>query len=126
MTLSALDLVAEAKSQIVEIEPAVAHAALEKSQVLDVREPAEYDAGRLPGAINIPRGVLEFKIGDHPQLSQRDRDILICCKTSGRAALAALNLKRMGYTNVRSIHGGFDAWSRAGLPVERETTQFGE
>jgi len=91
-----------------------------------VREPAEFEAGRLPGAINIPRGVLEFRIGDHPQLSQRDREILVCCKTSGRAALAALNLQRMGYTNVRSIHGGFDAWSQLGLPLEQETTQFGD
>ncbi len=126
MSLSALDLVAEAKSQIIEIEPAVAQAALGSAVVLDVREPAEFDAGRLPGAVNIPRGVLEFKIGEHPKLAQRDCDILVCCKTSGRAALAALNLKRMGYTKVRSLHGGFDAWSQLGLPVEKETTQFGD
>ena len=126
MNMTALNLVAEAKSQITEIEPAIAQAALPGPLVLDVREPAEYDAGRLPGAINIPRGVLEFKIGDHPHLSQRDSDILIYCKTSGRAALAALNLKRMGYTNVRSMHGGYDAWSQLGMPVEKETTQFGD
>lgn len=126
MSLSALDLVAEAKSQITEIDPAVAQTALASAVVLDVREPAEFEAGRLPGAINIPRGVLEFRIGDHPRLAQRDCDILVCCKTSGRAALAALNLKRMGYTRVRSLHGGFDAWSQLGLPVEKENTQFGD
>jgi len=126
MSLTALELVAEAKSRIIEIEPATAQAALASALVLDVREPAEFEAGRLPGAINIPRGVLEFKIGDHPQLSQRDADILVYCKTSGRAALAALNLQRMGHTNVRSIHGGFDAWSQLGLPLEKETTQFGD
>lgn len=126
MPMTALELVAEAKAQINEIDPATAHAELPGTLVLDVREPAEYDAGRLPGAINIPRGLLEFKIGDHPQLAARDRDILIYCKTSGRAALAALNLKRMGYTRVRSIHGGFDAWNQQGLPVEKETTQFGQ
>lgn len=126
MPMTALELVAEARAQISEIDPATAHAALPGALVLDVREPAEYDAGRLPGAINIPRGLLEFKIGDHPQLSKKDSDILIYCKTSGRAALAALNLKRMGYTHVRSVHGGFDAWNQQGLPVEKETTQFGQ
>jgi rhodanese-related sulfurtransferase len=126
MNLTAMDLVAEAKSRITEIEPAAAQAEMSTALLLDVRESAEYEAGRLPGAINIPRGVLEFKIGEHPQLSQRDRDILIYCKTSGRAALAALNLQRIGYTAVRSIHGGFDAWAQLGLPVERETTQFGD
>lgn len=126
MNMTPMDLVAEAKSQIVEIEPAAAWAAMAGAHVLDVRETSEFEAGRLPGAVNIPRGVLEFRIGEHPLLSQRDADILVCCKTSGRAALAALNLKRMGYTNVRSIHGGFDAWSQQGLPVEREATQYGD
>lgn len=126
MTMTALDLVAEAKSKITEIDLAAAQNAMPNALLLDVREPAEFDAGRMPGAINIPRGLLEFKIGDHPQLSQRDCDILIYCKTSGRAVLAALNLQRMGYVGVRSIHGGFDAWTQANLPVERETTQFGD
>jgi rhodanese-related sulfurtransferase len=126
MNLTAMDLVAEAKSRITEIEPGAAHAEMSAALLLDVRESAEFEAGRLPGAINIPRGILEFKIGEHPQLSQRDRDILIYCKTSGRAALAALNLQRIGYTAVRSIHGGFDAWAQLGLPVECETTQFGD
>jgi rhodanese-related sulfurtransferase len=121
-----MDLVTDAKSHIVEIEPAAAWAALPFTLLLDVRESAEFEAGRLPGAINIPRGVLEFRIGDHPLLSRRDTDILVYCKTSGRAALAALNLKRMGYTKVRSIHGGFDAWSQLGLPLETVTTQFGD
>jgi rhodanese-related sulfurtransferase len=126
MPLSALDLVAEAKAQITEIDLNTAQAALSASLVLDVREPAEFEAGHLPGAVNIPRGVLEFKIGDHPQLAQREREILVYCKTSGRAALAAMNLQRMGYSAIRSIHGGFDAWNQQGLPVERPTTQFGE
>lgn len=126
MSMTPMDLVAEAKAHITEIDLAAAQGALSDALLLDVREPGEFEAGRLPGAINIPRGVLEFKIGDHPQLSKKDADILIYCKTSGRAALAAMNLKRIGYTNVRSIHGGFDAWTQAGLPVEKEGTQFGD
>lgn len=119
MSMTFMDLVAEAKAQITEIDLATAQAALPQSLVLDVREPAEFEAGRLPGAINIPRGLVEFKIGDHPQLAKKDADILVYCKTSGRAALAAANLKRMGYTGIRSIAGGFDAWNAAGLPVEK-------
>lgn len=126
MSMTPMELVAEAKSQITEIEPAAAWEALRTAQVLDVRETSEFEAARLPGAINIPRGVLEFKIGEHPALAQRDTDILVYCKTSGRAALAALNLQRMGYTRVRSIHGGIDAWRLHGLPLETETTQFGD
>ncbi len=126
MSMTAMELVAEAKSRISEIEPAAAMAALPTALLLDVREAAEFETGRLPGAINIPRGVLEFKIGEHPHLSQRDCAILVYCKTSGRAALAAQNLQRMGYTNVRSIHGGIDAWRQLGLPLEQETTQFGD
>ena len=126
MPMTPMELVAEAKAQITEIDLATTQAALPNALLLDVREPAEFEAGRLPGAVNIPRGLLEFKIGDHPQLSKKDADILIYCKTSGRAALAALNLQRMGYTNVRSIHGGFDAWSQASLPVEKEATKFGD
>lgn len=126
MSMTPMDLVAEAKSQITEIEPAAAWAALPFAALLDVREAAEFELCRLPGAINIPRGVLEFRIGEHPRLSQRDTDILVYCKTSGRAALATLNLQRLGYTNVRSIHGGFEAWSRLDLPLETETTQFGD
>lgn len=126
MPMTSMDLVAEAKAQITEIDLATAQAAMPNALLLDVREPAEFEAGHLPGAVNIPRGLLEFKIGDHPQLSKKDADILIYCKTSGRAALAALNLQRMGYTHLRSIHGGFDAWNQAGLPVEKEATKFGD
>ncbi len=119
MPMTALELVAEAKAKITEIDLVMAQAALPQSLLLDVREPGEFAAGHLPGAVNIPRGLLEFKIGEHPQLSKRDANILIYCKTSGRAALAALNLQRMGYSAVRSINGGFDAWNQANLPVER-------
>lgn len=105
MHMSPIDLVAEAKSQITEIEPAAAWAALPAATLLDVRETAEFEQCHLPGAINIPRGVLEFKIGEHPRLSQRDTDILVYCRTSGRAALAAANLQRMGYTVLIQLAG---------------------
>ena len=52
----------------------------QKALVLDVREPAEFQLGHLPNAVNIPRGVLEFKVGDHPGLNDNQRNILIYCK----------------------------------------------
>ena len=119
MSMNAMELVAEAKSQITEIEPAAAATAMKSALLLDVREAAEFEAGRLPGAINIPRGLLEFRIGDHPLLSRRDTDILVYCKTSGRAALSACAMQDMGYAQVKSILGGFDAWAAAGKPVAK-------
>ncbi len=124
---TAMDLVGEAKKQITEVSVDAADAAVSAADVLiDVREPGEYAAGHLAGAINIPRGLLEFKISGDPALENRDLNILIYCKTSGRAALSALSLKAMGYLHVTSISGGFDAWTAAGKPVAMPTpTEFG-
>jgi rhodanese-related sulfurtransferase len=83
----------------------------EQALVLDVREPAEFQRGHLPNAINIPRGVLEFKVGDHPDLNDSQRNILIYCKNGGRSTLAAYTLKQMGFSQVEMLIGGFDGWS---------------
>jgi len=115
---TAHDLVAEAKTQVPEIPLEQAEEALRKADVLiDVREADEYLAGHIPGAIHMSRGVLEFKLGGAPALASRDLKIVLYCKTSGRAALAARSLQAMGYLDVQSLAGGFDAWSAAGKPV---------
>lgn len=85
--------------------------------IIDVREPDEYAAGHLAGAINFPRGLLEFKLSGTPALEPRDLSVVLYCKTSGRAALAASAMQAMGYLNVVSIAGGYDAWVEAGKPV---------
>lgn len=115
---TAHDLVAAAKSKIQEVTVQDAPDAIGEADVLlDVREADEYAAGHLPGAIHMSRGLLEFKLSNHPQLSARDLKIVLYCKTSGRAALAACALHDMGYMNVKSIAGGIDAWAGAGKPV---------
>jgi rhodanese-related sulfurtransferase len=115
---SAHDLVAEAKARIHEIDLDAADAAIRDADVLlDVREADEFHAGHIPGAVNIPRGLLEFKLSNTPELTSRDLNIVLYCKTSGRAALAACALHDMGYLQVQSIAGGFDAWSAAGKTV---------
>ena len=115
---SAHDLVCEARTRIHEIGLDAATAAIRDADLLlDVREADEFHAGHIPGAMNIPRGLLEFKLSATPELSSRDLKIVLYCKTSGRAALAACALQEMGYLDVQSIAGGFDAWSAAGKAV---------
>ena len=117
---SAHDLVTEARTRIHEIDLDTAEAAMRSADLLlDVREADEFQAGHLQGAVNIPRGLLEFRFSAAPELASRDLDIVLYCKTSGRAALAACALQEMGYRQVRSITGGFDAWEAAGKPVVR-------
>ena len=86
--------------------------------IVDVRTPAEFAEDHIPGAINIPRGLLEFKLSNEPELAQRDQKLVLYCKNSGRAALAACSLKEMGYLHVLSIQGGFEAWSAADKAID--------
>ncbi len=120
---TAHDLVAQAKAQTHEIAVSQAEDAIRSADVLiDVREADEYAAGHLPGAVHMSRGLLEFKISGSPELAARDLNIVLYCKTSGRAALAAVQLQAMGYLKVSSIAGGFDAWVAAGKPVAKPSS----
>ncbi|MDP1524565.1 MAG: rhodanese-like domain-containing protein [Rhodocyclaceae bacterium] len=119
MAVTPHDLVVEAKSQIKEVVTAEAQALLGKRVIIDVREYDEYAAGHLPGAINIPRGVLEFKIGMVPECARKDGAFLIYCRTSGRAALSAVQLQKLGYSDILSMAGGFDAWNTEQRPTEK-------
>ncbi|MFC7408106.1 rhodanese-like domain-containing protein [Hydrogenophaga atypica] len=117
---SAHDLVVAAKSRVIEVPLEQAEQAIREADVLiDVREADEYAAGHLPGAVHISRGLLEFKLSGTPALAARDQKVVLYCKTSGRAALAACAMADMGYLNVVSLAGGFDAWLAAGKPVQR-------
>lgn len=112
MILTAMDLVAQAKQNIVEIDVNDAKNSLGTSLVLDVRELSEYAAGHLPGAFNIPRGLLEFKIGSHPDFQDKqDAHIIVYCQSGGRSALATETLNKMGFNNAVSLAGGFKAWT---------------
>ena len=124
-SITASDLVAEARAKIREVAPGAFHAAVADAVVIDVREPSEFETGHIPGSINIPRGVLEFQVDAHPAvahvsdpaLSHKERPIVVVCRTGGRAALSAVNLQRLGFADVRSIAGGVLAWGEAGLPL---------
>jgi rhodanese-related sulfurtransferase len=90
--------------------------------VVDVRDAAELRAtGKVPGAVHISRGLLEFKADPEsptrePSL-QQDRTVILYCGSGGRAALAGKTLKDFGYGRVLNM-GGLKDWIEAGLPVE--------
>jgi len=106
------DFVKAAKKQIKGIDCVHADKLLGNKGVifLDVREPAEYKAGHIKGAINIPRGLLEFKIAS--KIKNKSAKIIVYCKTGGRGALATYTLKQMGYSNVKNLDGGWLGWSK--------------
>jgi molybdopterin/thiamine biosynthesis adenylyltransferase/rhodanese-related sulfurtransferase len=85
--------------------------------LVDVREKDEWTEGFIPGARWIPRGFLELRIED--QVPEKSSEIVLYCAGGTRSALAARALAELGYTNVKSMAGGFSAWKRAGLPFER-------
>ncbi len=120
------ELVAEARSHIREIHIGGAIEHIKAGNlIVDVREPVEFEAAHLPGAINIPRGVIEFKIGDHPLLSNKRAEILLYCKTGGRSVLAAFSLQRLGYTGILSMTGGFDGWVSHHETLARDAAEVG-
>src|SRR5687768_7452919 len=85
-------------------------------KLVDVREGEEYGAGRLPGALSVPRGFLELRIEDK---AKRDEPLVLYCAGGTRSALAAKTLKDMGYTNVASMAGGYSRWHDASYPTEK-------
>ncbi len=128
ITKKATDLVAEAKARVEnlkldEFEKERAQGAL----VVDIRDGEELAAdGRIPGSVHVPRGMLEWR-ADPSSKYHRDEDgfdpdrrIVLHCASGGRSALAAVRLKEMGYTDVAHYEGGFNEWSEAGRPVEKD------
>lgn len=116
---TAADLVNEAKEKVCEISVAEAKEKIDSGAplfILDVREPDEFGKGHIPKAMNIPRGLLEFKVAS--KIPNKDAHILAYCKSGGRSCLACSTLQELGYTNVESVAGGWQAWLKAGYPVE--------
>ena len=114
------DMVAKAKAEIKKVSAAEVQAAIDKKEkavFLDVRDPGEYAAGHLPGAINVSRGTLEFGIWG--KVSDQNAKIYVYCKTAGRSALATKTLNDLGYKNAVLMDAQFEDWIKAGYPVER-------
>jgi rhodanese-related sulfurtransferase len=116
--MTAQDLVAEAKRNVCEKSVPESKVLFDEGGYvfLDCREPKEYKMGHIPGAVNIPRGVLEFNISK--KIPEKDTKIVMYCKKGSRGCLAACTLYKMGYQNVVNMDGGWLAWEKAGYPVE--------
>lgn len=124
MLVSPADFVAKAKATIKECTVSQVKDCLGPDTILiDIREPDEYARGYIPGAIHVPRGMLEFQIlmtfeSIGIDAAAADVDMVLYCGTGGRSALATKSLDDMGFRNVRSMDGGIVAWREAGLPVD--------
>lgn len=84
--------------------------------ILDVRTPAEYMAGHIPGAVNIHVSELEQRLDEMPGLS--DAPIVVYCERGIRAGVAETTLEQAGFTAVVGLQGDISAWRRAGLPLD--------
>ncbi len=124
MRKSAGDLVAAANATVDKIDVEQAKALLSHDDVVfvDVRETHEVAQGKIPGAVHVPRGLLEF-IADpgspmhNPALSS-DKRLVIYCGTGGRSALASKTLKDMGVARVTNMLGGIAGWREGGGAID--------
>ena len=115
---SGVDLINEAKTRIREVTPEQVRemqARGEEVLLLDIREPNEWNLGRLPTAIHIPRGTLETKV---EAVIPRGRRVVVYCASGNRSALAADTMQQMGYGDVSSMTGGINRWVHTGGEVE--------
>jgi rhodanese-related sulfurtransferase len=120
------DLVADALTRIMEIMPwnlSKRLAAGDAPLLLDVREPAEFAMMRIPGSINIPRGVLEQSCEwDYDETlpllaAGREQEIVVICRSGKRSALAADVMVQMGFTHVASLSTGVRGWNDFEQPL---------
>ena len=89
----------------------------EKAVYLDVRDPGEFNAGHLPGAVNVSRGTLEFRVAG--SIADLDAKIYVYCATTMRSALATKTLNDLGYKNAVFMDAPYADWVKAGYPVAR-------
>jgi rhodanese-related sulfurtransferase len=112
------DLLAEAQARVKEIGVTDAFALRHTTGdvvFIDVREPQEYNLGKIVGAVTISRGNLEKNV---EALVPREKPVVVYCASGNRSLFAADVLQEMGYSSVRSLRGGFTGWVAEGGEVE--------
>ena len=115
-----LRLVDDAKSRIREVTVAETQARLVQNpdaKLIDVREDNEFEAAHAAGATHLGKGIIERDI--ETAVPDKNTELIFYCGGGYRSALAADNLRLMGYTNVQSMDGGWRAWTEAGYPTAR-------
>jgi rhodanese-related sulfurtransferase len=119
------ELVAETAERVKELFPWDLEETMQEREVmlLDIREPAEYEAMHIAGSINVPRGVLETACEyDYeetlPELVEaRDKEIVVVCRSGNRSVFACDVMQLMGYTNVSSLKTGLRGWADYEQPL---------
>lgn len=107
---------------VTEVQPEEVRAVLEqpgRPRIIDVREQSEWDGGRIPGAEHIPLGTVADVAG--ARLPRKDEPLVLHCAAGVRSAIAAHALQELGYTNVRSMAGGFSRWQNLGFPTASDS-----
>jgi rhodanese-related sulfurtransferase len=129
MARSVVEMIGEARARVEAVSPEDAAGELTagKAVFLDVREPVEWEH-HVEGAVQIPRGLLEFAADPaspkhKPELDPAGR-VIVYCRSGARAALACATLKDMGFGSVANLEGGFTAWQEAGLPINEHHDGF--
>jgi len=113
-------MVKEAKAAILEVsiyDVKKMIDAQDKVVILDVRDKNELGDGRVPGAINISRGMLEFKVG--MMVPDKNARIVVYCGLDLRGPLATRTLNELGYVHAVNMAGGLKAWKAAGYPLAK-------
>jgi rhodanese-related sulfurtransferase len=124
---SAKELVTAANTRVptVRVEDALSLVGDSETVFVDLRDSAElHRDGRIPGAVHVNRGMLEFVLDptspNHNSVFSSGKKIVFYCATGGRSALAADTAQQMGLQKVAHLGGGFKAWAEAGGAVEKQ------
>jgi sulfur-carrier protein adenylyltransferase/sulfurtransferase len=118
MSPSGAEVLRQIKSRIDEVDPAVVREQVSNGAVvIDVREPEEWSAGHIPGAVHVPKSYLESRI--EGAVPDRSRHVILYCASGNRSAWATRTLiDDLGYENVESMTGGFTLWKDRGYDVD--------
>jgi rhodanese-related sulfurtransferase len=122
---SVKQLISATKKQVKTMSMQEFKAAYDRKEVgllIDVRQEIEFDDGFVPGAVNVPRGLIEFRIWKlvgFPDKTDLNTKMTLYCLTGARCAMAAKSLQDLGFTNVTSVDMRFEDWVKAGYPVAK-------
>ena len=120
------ELLADSRRGLERLDPTAARDAIRSGATLiDIRADAQIAAdGVVPGALEIPRNVLEWRMDPasghrHPRAPGLENQVILMCNEGYQSSLAAATLQRLGFARATDLEGGFQAWRGAGLPVSR-------
>jgi rhodanese-related sulfurtransferase len=124
MATSVKQMIEAANAAVPRITPAQAKAMVAKGNtlVVDVRDPSEIEkSGKIAGAVNVPRGMLEFRADpetpNHDKNFDKTKTLIVYCASGGRSALSGKVLKELGYDHVYNL-GAFKDWADSGGSVD--------